>query len=124
MDVILLINVQLPNSATQVILKAKQIKQRLLARTEPARISARSNFHIHRRSCRAKNHRLEDCRFIFMRMPSEKDKLLHVTESALQGDESTIPPAPEPTNVHCPIMPTYHRAILLQIKRPCDFSIE
>ena len=42
----------------------KEIKQRLLVRTEAARISARSNFHIHRRTCRAKNHLLKNCRYI------------------------------------------------------------
>ena len=60
-------------------------KQRLLVRTEAARISARGNHHQHRRGCRSKEHRLKTCRYVFMRLPSTENRLKYILQDALDG---------------------------------------
>ena len=95
-------------------------KQELLMRVEAGRIMARGSFHTHKVGCRRKDRKDNDCRYMFMRCPSEGNKLYHVLDTG----EATeiIPPPPSHIDSNIPIPPLDYRAICLLVERVSPYS--
>ena len=94
-------------------------KKELLMRIEAGRIMARGSFHTHMAGCRRKDKKDNDCRFMFMRCPSDGNKLYHILDSG----EAIVNIQPPPPNVDCdiPIPPLDYRAICLLIERVSQY---